>query len=225
MLCDGARFHGLDELLTKLDQISAAWKQDAELSRIAFLVDRLSADFETAVEANLSGYSSVVFDAMRDVMEVELLCLDFVLEPARIAAWLKSNRKSRLREFSPGAVRQRVMNSGLHTVSSGDRIDADYAAHSESLHVSPVSWPVPFLSKGYVAEEDLVTLDAGFYEMFEHGRRIGNALLVLSNGLSPASPAAKACEGPLPLFEAAHDRTKEYFGEFLRMRGEEAGQS
>jgi hypothetical protein len=225
LLLDGARLHGLEELLAKLDEISASWKQDAQLRPIAFLVDRLGADFETALEANLSGYPSVVFDAMRDVMEIELLCLDFTLEPARITAWLTSDRKSRLREFSPGAVRQRVMNSGLHSISSGDHVDADYAAHSEGLHVSPVSWPVPFVSKGHVVEGDLVTLDAAFYEIFEHGRRIGNALLILSDRLSPDSPGAEACRGPLPLFEVALDRTKEYFGEFLRMVREQAGRS
>lgn len=71
---DGARFQGLDELLQ-------AFTANPTLHRIARLIHRSRADLETATEAILSGYVAVVADAMRDVMEIENLLLDFAVNP------------------------------------------------------------------------------------------------------------------------------------------------
>src|SRR5262249_9179018 len=77
LMADGIRFKGLEELLIKLDHIEEAWRADPHLNRLAFLVRRAIADFETAIEAGLSGYPAVAADSMRDIMEIELLLLDF----------------------------------------------------------------------------------------------------------------------------------------------------
>jgi hypothetical protein len=168
LMADGVRFRGLDELLSTLDRIEMAWAADPQLDRLCFLVARAMADFETAIEATLSGYVSVAADAMRDVMEVELLLLDFFVEPSRLNAWLTSTRSLRMREFRPVAVRGRLISLGLHEIVGTSRVAADYAAHSEALHVAPHESPMPFQRKGHVPSEDIVSLDSGFIEMFEH---------------------------------------------------------
>ena len=48
------------------------------MSEVAFLIRRAAADYEMAIEAALSGMNTVVFDAMRDVMEIEYLQIDLL---------------------------------------------------------------------------------------------------------------------------------------------------
>jgi hypothetical protein len=54
-MLDGVRFAGLEELLSKLDEIADACSADSNLEPLAFLVRRATADFETGIEAGLSG--------------------------------------------------------------------------------------------------------------------------------------------------------------------------
>jgi hypothetical protein len=214
LMLDGVRFDGLEELLAKLDEIAAAWDSNAQLARVGFLVRRAIADFETGVEAGLSGYPSVAADAMRDVMEIELLLLDFYAEPENLDAWLKSDRSARLGTFSPRELRRRLISLGLEEVLATD-VATDYRAHSETLHVLPGHLLLPFIAKGHVESADLMSLDSSFLEIFEHARRLGNALLLVSHRLSPDSDAAEATTGPLPAFELAHQRTQELARPFL----------
>jgi hypothetical protein len=214
---DGVRFAGLEELLLKLDEVADAWAADPQLEPIAFLVRRATADFETAIEAGLSGYPTVAADAMRDVMEIELLLLDFYVDPERVRLWLNADRATRLRDFAPGALRRRLIDLGLHEIVGTADVQTDYQAHSEALHVTPHQIPVPFLFKGYVDAQDVISLDSSFVEIFEHGRRLGNALVLVASQLSPDSSAEEACKGPLKAFELAHERTQELLGQFLEL--------
>jgi hypothetical protein len=132
LLADGVRFLGLEELLSKLDQIAVAWGRDSKLGRIAFLVRRAVADFETAIEAAVSGYPAVGSDSMRDIMEMELLLLDFFNDPDQIEVWLSAEQRTRRQKFSPGAVRSRVIATGLHEIVRDERVAIDYRAHSEA---------------------------------------------------------------------------------------------
>jgi hypothetical protein len=214
-MIDGVRVACLDELLGRLDHIAEAWDGDPQLQKISFLVRRATGDFEAALEAGLSGYPSLAIDAMRDVMEIELLLLDFYVEPTNIDGWLTADRPTRMKVFPPRELRARLIKLGLHEVVGTAHVTADYHAHSESLHVNPTSPALPFLRKGHVPENDLVSLDASFVEIFEHGRRLGNAMLLVAHRVSPDGPAEEACRGPLPKFGLAHERTQEFFKQFL----------
>lgn len=88
LLLSGARLRGVEELLVHLDALAAHWEADANLTSLAFLPTRLADDFETAVEATLSGYLAVAADAMRDVMEIENLLWDFSADPTLVGRWL-----------------------------------------------------------------------------------------------------------------------------------------
>jgi hypothetical protein len=80
---------------------------------LKFLIDRTIADFETALEATLSGYWAVTFDAMRDVLEIQFLPMDFALTFAHITEWLDADDRTLKNKFEPASVRQRLKVAGV----------------------------------------------------------------------------------------------------------------
>lgn len=112
-LLTGARFKGMEELLRHLDTVAEAFKTNPQLSQLTFLIARSVADFETAVEATLSGYMAVAADAMRDVMEIENLLLDFAINPGHIEEWLTCDDKARMNRFMSIVVRKRLHAAGV----------------------------------------------------------------------------------------------------------------
>lgn len=64
-LLEDVRLKGANQLLLRLDQLVQAFHAEPPLKRVAFLIERSIADFETALEATLAGYGAVAFDAMR----------------------------------------------------------------------------------------------------------------------------------------------------------------
>lgn len=217
LMAGGQRLKGLEEFVTRLETVVSAWNEDESLGRLAFMVKRAQADFEIAIEASLSGYPATASDAMRDVLEIEMLLLDFYLEPTRVDEWLNAERDVRLNRYSPAAVRKRVLESGLHEVATSPTVAADYRSHSEALHVVPNWPPVAELRRGHVAaaRDSYFAVDVGFIEMYEHGRRLGNAVLLIAHRLSPDSPAEEESSGELPEFSEGHARTQEYLREWL----------
>jgi len=212
-LLRGARFKGLDELLRYLDGLAQAFEADAVLARLSFLMVRCTADFETATEASLSGYLSVAADAMRDILEIENILLDFAINPDNIDEWLAADEKVLRTKFSPAAVRKRLHAAGegrYATTAEG----LDYRAHSVALHVSP---HVNLLtSKGFSAERGW-SGDVGFWEMFMHARRLQRALRRLTDSLSPGSAADQLACQECPNLEDALKRTQEMQASYLAM--------
>jgi hypothetical protein len=215
LMRNGVRFRGLDELLRALDRIHDAWREDAHLKRLSFLVRRATSDFESAIEAALSGYPAAACEAMRDVMEIELLLLNFYIQPSLVDNWFNLPSRERRQQFKPVLLRKRIVQIGLADVVETGNVDMDYAAHSEALHVNPHESPLPFMQKGQTADGGYIGVDWPIIEMYEHGRRLGNALLLVSQALSPDSPAAKACHGPLTDFSLGLERTREFAAQFL----------
>jgi hypothetical protein len=176
------------------------------------LVDRAIMDCEYGLEATLSGQRGIVADLMRDVSEIELLLLDFSLDPDRIAEWLSADRRERLRNFSPARIRERLKEE------ASDRYHphrADYAAHSEALHVTPQSHP--FASRGIASDQDGLLADLGFWEMFEHARRLLVAVDPLHDSLGDAAVDGLGRLDSLKAMEAAWERTQEMQALFLAL--------
>jgi hypothetical protein len=165
----GVRLRGIEELLLHLDTVEPLVHGHNDLGRIAFLIRRARADFETAVEAGLTGLHAVAFDAMRDVMEIEFLLRDFLHEPGHIEEWLNADEKARRNRFGPGELRRR--HAQRMQVQPQDMVEAkDYRAHSVFLHVNPVRNPLG--DKGFSSDQDAITADTWFQELFEHARRL-----------------------------------------------------
>src|SRR6185437_6587802 len=102
----GRRMKGLEELAKHLRELHEAYIKSRRLRPIAFLLVRANGDFETALEATLSGFYSTAFDAMRDVMEIEFLLREFYFEPENIQEWLTCSEKERFNLFRPAVLRQ-----------------------------------------------------------------------------------------------------------------------
>jgi|tagenome__1003787_1003787.scaffolds.fasta_scaffold20358553_2 hypothetical protein len=179
LMLDGVRLHGLEEWLGRLERVIDAWDAEPRLASLAPLIRRALGDYEGAIEAALSGYPAIAFDAMRDIVEIEHLLLDFYIEPARVEDWLQADRQERLNRYGPRQVRSRVLESKLHEIAGGYDPKTDYAAHSEALHVTPPRPGLPFEERGLVENDHLWVLDVPFWEMYEHARRLGNAVLRL----------------------------------------------
>ncbi|WP_238964029.1 hypothetical protein KN248_019670 [Mycobacterium paraintracellulare] len=178
-LADGMRLRGLEQLHVYLDAAAESYASLPPIADIAFLLARVRADFQTALEATLSGYQGVAADAMRDVMEVEGLLLDFAATPANIQEWLQADRRLRMRKYGPAQVRDRLKDAGISPYSDEGFEPVDYRAHSEALHVTPSQLPTS--GRGPEPVEDPLGLwaDVGFIEMFEHGDRILTAIELL----------------------------------------------
>ncbi|MEU0032122.1 hypothetical protein [Streptomyces sp. NPDC006335] len=204
-LLTGARFKGLDELLRHLDSVAEAFKTNPQLSQLTFLISRSVADFETAAEATLSGYMAVAADAMRDVMEIENLLLDFAISPGHIEEWLTCDDKTRMSRFMPVVVRKRLHAAGVPPFATTAE-SVDYKAHSQALHVSPHQFPVA--RKGFSAGQGM-DADAGFWEIFEHARRLHLALRRLTSRLQPDTAVHRLTEQELIDFEDAWQRTQQ----------------
>ena len=211
-LLHGARLAGVEELLLHLDRLRGIWVTDSGLNRLVFLIDRLISDFEAALEATLSGYFSIAADAMRDVMEIEYLLLDFLADPQQLDRWLLADDKTLRRDFAPAAVRKRLHKAGVSPFETSDEAK-DYAAHSAALHATPASRNDPLAGKGRLAEDSFPLDDAGFWEIFEHTRRIIIALM--ASGQALAHEPGRIPTDALPVAADAWRRTQEIQDRYL----------
>ncbi|MEV0773816.1 hypothetical protein [Nocardia salmonicida] len=187
-LLEGARFRGLEQLFTYLWAAEKAYAETPAIAGVAFLVERVRADYQTALEATLSGYQGVAADAMRDVMEIECLLLDFASSPGNAKEWLNADERLRRSKYWPVKVRERLQDRGVEPFAKDDFEPIDYKAHSESLHVNPGRSAIA--TRGPDPMDDPVPFygDFGFIEMFEHGDRILRAielLRVVAMGMNP----------------------------------------
>uniref|UniRef100_UPI002F9118CB hypothetical protein n=1 Tax=Streptomyces sp. NBC_01562 TaxID=2975879 RepID=UPI002F9118CB len=197
------RFRGIDELLTWLDTLTAALRADNQLERLAFLGIRATNDVETALEATLSGYAAVAFDAMRDVLEIDYQLRDFAIDPQRVETWLTADEKTLRKEFQPVHVRRRLQDAGA--VNFGENaMSLDYKGHSQMLHLRPDGTSTLDALPGRGRSQDTVfERDMGLWEILDHGRSLRGAFQALTAAVSPASAAEQEARRPLPAFTEA----------------------
>ena len=212
-LLNGGRLAGADALLRHLRRLEEAWTQDATLDRLAPLIDRLVRDFYTAVEAVLSGFAAVCTDALRDVMEIENLLRDFSADVAQVEAWLSHDPRKGPGVFGPGNVRKRIRDAGVGSSSALE--NADYAAHSIALHVNANSERAPLFRKGLIDDHSFEG-DAGFWEIFEHARRVLGALDLARDRLAsdPSRIPDGIAAGPI---REAWERTQEMLAVYIAL--------
>ena len=201
----GARLLGIESLVNHLRLVHSRFSSDPQLRKIAFLIERSSAEFLVAVEASLSGFHTVAHDAMRSVMEIEFLVRDFYLDPLRIDDWITADEKSIRRTYSPAELRERWAAS--LGVEKKDLCEAtDYRGHSMFLHVGPRQHP--FGLSGFSNDPSGFTVDSCFWEIFEHGQRLLRSIHGLAKKVAPTM-----FEGhdwtPIQPFSDAWERTRE----------------
>ena len=133
---NGATLRGVEELLSYLHEAEKNFSENSHLKLISRLVKRLGGDFETGIEAFLAGFHSVLFDTMRDVMEIEFLLRDFLIWPTHLDEWFNCNDEVRYNRFRPAVLRQRYANFVKERPQDLQEA-TDYKAHSQFLHVTP----------------------------------------------------------------------------------------
>lgn len=163
----GSRLTGAENLLEYLERAHDAYLADTDLAPIAFLLKRARADVVTALDATLGGLIAVAADCMRDVLEIETLLYDFAIDKECGNRWLRAGQSERRRHWAQFEVRKRLREAGLAELTSSAE-EVDYAAHSRALHVNPVEPAIG--RRGHT--DDHWAVDAGFWELFEHGARL-----------------------------------------------------
>jgi len=167
---DSVTLKGSEELTVHLQKLEKVYQRSRRLRGLSVLIRRLENDFEIGLESTLTGFHSVVLDAMRDVMEVEFLLREFTHQPSMIDQWLQATPKELYDKFRPAVLRQRDANRlGLRPQKMDEA--SDYTLHSETLHVSPPARP-SFFERGLHNHEDPFSTDICFWEMSEHARRV-----------------------------------------------------
>ena len=185
-LADDARLKGVNDLLEQLDRIAIAFTVEDRLRKLAFLIRRLIADFETALEATLSSYAAVAFDAMRDALEIEYLLRNFALDENLIDEWLNADEKTIVDKFGPAKVRKRLQAAGIQGFGRNAQ-SADYKGHSQMLHPTPHGSPI--LPEKGRTPPGIFGRDIGFWEIFDHARGIWSAIAFLASKIAPGSEA------------------------------------
>ena len=204
----GARLKGLEQLHDYLNRAERFYAESRNLAPLSFLLARVRADFETAIEAALTGYVAVASDAMRDVMEIEGLLLAFLTDDSLADEWLTCDSRTRRNKFAPVKIRDRLKAAGVAPYANDAFEPVDYRAHSEALHVVPESGS--FLRRGLAPRDGLFD-DIPFIEMFEHGNRIMTAIELLRVGRLFHEERESEYEPPTDRadFDEAHERTRQ----------------
>jgi hypothetical protein len=176
------RLEGLEQFLRELNRLAIvclAFDRSGTVSRLAV---RALHDFLIAVDGALSGQHVVLFESMRDVMEIELLVREFKNQPNRIREWAESDNSSLKKKFAPNVLRQ------IHANRLGVKLQdlpesVDYQAHSMGLHVTPFRDFPPFGSRDMIVDSsDPFAVDACFWELFRHAHSLLNQMWELLEG-------------------------------------------
>jgi hypothetical protein len=204
---------GIEQLLGYLDLVANAFSGEAALRPLVPLIERSRADFTTALEATLSGYLAVATDAMRDVMEIEYLLLLFAIDHQKLDEWLAATSNELRRNFIPVLIRQRLNAAGEPPFRTSAE-SVDYRGHSETLHVTPrPQWPI---RRGFSSDQGW-SGDLGFWELFEHARRLNHAIKRFTKASSASPAVRKVVRARLKDFQDGWKRTQEMQAVFMAL--------
>jgi hypothetical protein len=174
----------LDNLLSTSDLLASSTASHKH--RLARLPQRIADDVRMSLEGLLSGYLQVASDAMRDIIETELLIRDLALDPSRIAVWANASDDVLRRNFQPVHMRQRQA-SALGVAPKDVPGATDYAAHSKILHVGQPLFPRSAESGARAGHRVLDVLNA-LTDIMWHGTSSLRALRLLSAAVRVATP-------------------------------------
>lgn len=199
---------GFDQVLLQCSQLNAYFDGTKQLKLIAFLVRRAQADIEIAIEALLVGRQALVSDAMRDVMEIEMLLRDFAARPSSIADWVSADERTLRNRFSPKEIRRRLAND-LYPGKGFDLPEADeYAVHSSVLHPSPHGNAHQEKQRDATMHDGRVLFESG--EVLEHAIRLFVACDALIDAMGPTSAGRPPTHRDLDLLTRARDEWRNY---------------
>lgn len=175
---------GVHEFLCWLQDATDRFGRHPVLRDLDCLLSRIRADYECSIVALFNGGFSLVWDLMRDVMEVDYLLRDFAYAPQHVADWLQCDEGRRINFYGPAALRERY--AAMLGVAVADLLDRhQYRAHSQMLHVQPGE---AFLSRGIAKSETPIGIAFVLHDMFVHAGELLSTLKVLGQAVRPSCP-------------------------------------
>jgi hypothetical protein len=184
---DPVDIHAIDLLLGFLKASSDALAAESASHDLDFLPTRIADDVRMSLEGVLSGYLQVASDAMRDVIETELLIRDFALDPRQIDRWRNADERLLRRDFQPVRCRERQANALCVHIDDVPGA-TDYAAHSKLLHAGP---PLLFARSPESGHRAIYLLNA-VADILVHGISAVEALVLLFRTINVSGPAPGA---------------------------------
>jgi hypothetical protein len=168
---DPVDLQAMEALLDFLTSASGLLEEDSETSDLAFIPIRIANDVRMSLEGLLSGYLQISSDAMRDIIETELLIRDFTLDPQQIDQWRNASKRVLREKFQAGQMRKRQADAlGIPIADVPGA--TDYGAHSKLLHLGP---PLLFERSPESGHQAIYVLDA-LYDIMFHGLSVVQAL-------------------------------------------------
>lgn len=157
--------------------------KDERTKIVREIIKRVNSSAKACTILSLNGYGMSSMSSMRDVVESEYLLRYFILNPEKIQVWWKSDKKTRLKKFSPSFLRRKIAGSNIKLK---EKLDADYQGHSEiGIHVTPYGLT---LSKGFELKSSDITYDKtlieiSLVEIADHLTSISNIVGLMGSGL------------------------------------------
>lgn len=182
----------VDECLLTIEWFCRAFEVD---DAVRDLLGQASAAILEGAEAVLTKGLAGMNSPGRKLIEIEFLFRDFALDGRRAEDWSKADRSGRVKRFSFAAVRGRV--EAAANVPKGSMLPdrAEFAAHSEGIHVTPIRAKN---APGPAAEVVL-----GFCDLLEHSRRLLGALYALAAAAAYELSAAADDPPAMPALQKA----------------------
>jgi hypothetical protein len=168
---DSVDLQAIELLLNFLMSTSTLLEKDSGTRDLAFIPTRLADDVRVSLEGLLSGYFQVSSDAMRDIIETELLIRDFTLDQEQIGRWRNATERVLRNEFRAGQMRSRQANA-LGIPISDVPGTTDHHAHSRLLHPGP---PLLFERSPESGHQAIHVLDT-LSDVIFHGNSAAQAL-------------------------------------------------
>lgn len=202
-------FDGIDELLTGLRSVGSK-TQSGELKD---LLIRAEEETYRSVEAILSDDEQTLSDSSRVFMEIEVLLMEWRLEPDRIQDWGESSDQTRHARYGFGKVLERVKRKN----KVDDKLEMperkEYNIHSMTLHPYPGE-PIKLLQSFDMQTSELVAhLGRIFRRTFEAVRTTGSPLEIPQDDIHLPG---EAWERLYKVFIAGRDQ---YLAAMLASRG------
>jgi hypothetical protein len=179
-------------------------EDDGKTYDLAFIPTRIADDVRMSLEGLLSGYLQISSDAMRDIIETELLIRDFTLDLQQIDRWRNASESVLRNNFQAGQMRKRQADA-LGIPISDVPGATDYQAHSRLLHLGS---PLLFERSPESGHQAIYVLDA-LYEVMFHGlsviQALGSFLEAINRPLSDLDVTLAALRLSLADLKTAHE--------------------
>lgn len=174
-------FDGIDEVLNDLRSI----RSKTGSGELKDLLIRAEEEVLRSVEAILSDDEQTLNDSSRVLMEIEVLLIEWSLDPERIKSWGETDQRTRHRKYGFGKVLERVKRKK----KVDDKLEMperkEYDVHSMTLHPYPGEQIKLLQTFDFQASELVAHLGRVYRRTFEAVRTVGSPAEIPDEDIPP----------------------------------------